>query len=58
MVYCQRAKLFQISSNGEWKERGIGNIKILRLASTASTTRYVVIRILLVSNDYFNGIFF
>ncbi|CAL1276110.1 unnamed protein product [Larinioides sclopetarius] len=28
VLYCQRAKLFRFSS-GEWKERGIGDIKIL-----------------------------
>lgn len=29
VLYCQRAKLFRFT-NGEWKERGLGDIKILR----------------------------
>lgn len=30
MLYIQRAKLYRLSEEGEWKERGLGNVKILR----------------------------
>lgn len=32
VLYCHRAKLFRFNQ-GEWKERGIGDIKILRMPS-------------------------
>lgn len=34
VLYCHRAKLFRFVS-GEWKERGIGDVKILRHPSTS-----------------------
>ena len=36
VVYCHRAKLMRLS-NGEWKERGIGDVKILRHKATAKS---------------------
>ncbi|GJQ79003.1 hypothetical protein Trydic_g164 [Trypoxylus dichotomus] len=33
VLYCHRAKLFRFA-DGEWKERGIGDIKILRMPDT------------------------
>jgi E3 SUMO-protein ligase RanBP2 len=36
IVYCHRAKLFRLDNN-EWKERGLGDIKILRHKMTGKT---------------------
>lgn len=36
VVYCHRAKLFRLDNN-EWKERGLGDIKILRHTITRKT---------------------
>lgn len=30
LLYVHRAKLFRMCEDGEWKERGLGNVKILR----------------------------
>lgn len=40
VVYCHRAKLFRLV-DGEWKERGLGDVKILRHKGTRKT-RYEV----------------
>lgn len=36
VVYCHRAKLFRLD-DGEWKERGLGDIKILRHTTTGKS---------------------
>jgi E3 SUMO-protein ligase RanBP2 len=36
VVYCHRAKLFRLVDN-EWKERGLGDVKILRQKDTGKT---------------------
>jgi len=36
VMYCHRAKLFRFA-DGEWKEKGVGDIKILRHTSTGKT---------------------
>ena len=36
VVYCHRAKLFRLS-DGEWKERGVGEVKILRQTANGKT---------------------
>lgn len=40
VLYCHRAKLFRFN-DGEWKERGIGDIKILKKTDTGKL-RYVL----------------
>ncbi|KAM8703533.1 hypothetical protein ACLKA7_008195 [Drosophila subpalustris] len=34
LLYIQRAKLYRLADGGEWKERGLGNVKILRHKQT------------------------
>ena len=36
VVYCHRAKLFRLVNN-EWKERGLGDVKVLRKKDTGKT---------------------
>jgi len=36
VMYCQRAKLFRFS-NGDWKDQGVGDVKVLRHRSTGKT---------------------
>jgi E3 SUMO-protein ligase RanBP2 len=40
ILYCHRAKLYRFVE-GEWKERGIGDFKILQ-HQTNKTIRYVI----------------
>lgn len=52
VVYCHRAKLFCFS-DGEWKEQGVGDVKILRRTSTGKTRYSIVITIVIAFLFYY-----